>query len=152
MIHPGQGDIEQSLGCLQKLDYKGLLVENMPKMGVNGIPCIGYSAEQIKRYLEKGFGFCLDFGHAYNTAASLGTDAKKLIKKFMELEPAMFHVCGGHVESELDEHLSLGEGNFDFKFIKECVQESENKMITFETLKKDGLKGDIKNFEYFRGL
>ncbi|MBU0459995.1 MAG: hypothetical protein KJ771_04260 [Nanoarchaeota archaeon] len=66
----------------------------------------------------------------------------------------MFHISGGHNDKEKDEHLNLWEGNIDLKFIKECIQNSENKLVTFETPKENisSLNGDIKNINYFKEI
>ncbi|MBU0459994.1 MAG: sugar phosphate isomerase/epimerase [Nanoarchaeota archaeon] len=87
IIHPEQGDIQQSLACFDKLDYPNILVENMPKKGLQGEELIGYTPQEIKLFLDKGYGFCFDIGHAIKAAYSLKKDLKQFIKEFFKLKP-----------------------------------------------------------------
>ena len=63
----------------------------------------------------------------------------------------MFHISNGKLDNEKDEHLNLNEGEFDLKFIKNLIKDSD-KMITFEVPKKFGLKNDFKNIKFFKEL
>lgn len=152
IIHPESGNIKDSLGFISRINYNDLLIENMPKEGMNGEKCIGYLPEEIKLYLDKGCGFCLDLGHAYKAAISLHKDPKKFIKEFLKLKPSIFHLSDGNIDKELDEHLNLGEGDFDLSFLKNCIQKSESRMVTLETPRIDGLKNDIKNINFFKNI
>jgi len=150
IVHPGyNGEIYSALKCLEKFNYENILIENMPVKGLHNENCLGYIPENIKWLLDIGFKFCLDFSHAYKAAVSLNLNAKKLIKSFLKLNPYMFHICDGNINNEFDEHLNLGEGNFDLKFIKNCIGD---KFVTFETPKKNNLINDIKNIKYFKGI
>ncbi len=152
IIHPGTGTNENFKAFLKKLDTDKLIIENMPKVAV-GNPAIGYTVEGIKDFLSMGkFRFCLDFGHAIKSAFSQNLDYKEYIKEFLKLKPFIFHIGGGDAKDERDEHLNLWEGDFDLNFLKECIKNNENKMITIETPKGNGLDQDIKNIEYFKNL
>lgn len=154
IIHPEQGDIQQSLLCLDQFDYPRILIENMPKKGINQEKMIGYAPQEIKLFLRKGYGFCLDISHALKAAHSLKKEPEKFIKEFLELKPRIFHLCGGHLNKEEDEHLNLWEGNFPLKFLKECIKNNENRMVTLETPKKDlsSLREDRQNIRYFKQI
>jgi len=152
IIHPSFGKKENFLRFLKGDHDSEIIIENMPKTGFSNRLAIGYTAEQIKEFLDSGpFNFCLDFAHAIKAAVSQGSDYKKYVKEFIKLNPLMFHISDGNLDSEKDEHLSLGEGEFDLKFIKNLIKDSNNK-ITFEVPKKDGLKNDLKSIDFFKGL
>lgn len=152
IVHPEHEDIKTSISCMKKFNHKKILIENMPKKGIRGEKCIGHSPEEIKIYRENGFRFCLDLAHAYKAAKSLNKEPERFIKEMLKLEPYMFHISDGHKDNEIDEHLNLGEGDFDISFLKRCIQESKNKTVTFETPKENGLSQDMKNLEYFEKI
>jgi len=150
IIHPGIGQKEIFLEFLSKVKTDKLIIENMPGFTVKKSP-IGFEAEELKSFLERGnFRLCLDFCHAIKAAVRLRKDPYGYIKEFLDLDPFMFHVCDGYDDNALDEHLDLGKGNFDLGFIKKCIP-SDGK-ITLETPKKEGLKQDLRNVDFFRGL
>ncbi|MBW2996317.1 GNAT family N-acetyltransferase [Candidatus Woesearchaeota archaeon] len=153
IVHPGyNGDINSTIECLDKFNYKDILIENQSKIGLNNEEMICYLPKDIKLLLDKRRGFCLDFSHVYKAAASLNKDPKELINEFLKLNPYMFHICDGDSSVEKDEHLSLGEGNFDLEFLKKGIRNSEAKMVSFEVPKKGELDNDIKSIEYFNSL
>ncbi len=146
IFHPEFGEIEQSIRFLKTKGIKNSLIENMPKSGLNGEDCIGATPEEISLFLKAGFGFCLDFSHAIKAGHTLKKD---FIPQFLSLGPKMFHISDGHRDSDKDEHLNLGEGDFDIKSIKKRIEALNNAMLTFETPKTTGLDNDIKNINYF---
>lgn len=154
IVHPGQGNLNQAFKCLEKFRYQNILIENIAKVGTNRKECLGYSPEGIKSFLEQGYGFCLDFSHAIKAACSLNRDYKHFIQEFLTLNPFMFHLCDGNSNFEIDEHLNLGEGNFDLKFLKNCIEESENKIVTLETPRRthSSFKNDAINLGYLNRL
>ncbi len=152
IIHPGIGTSKNFIEFLKNINTNKLIIENMPKVAI-GKQAIGFDVDEIKEFLSIGnFKFCLDFSHAIKSAISQNLDYKVYIKKFLKLKPFMFHFCDGHSNIEKDEHLNFGQGNFDLKFLKKCIKNNENKMITIETPKGNGLDQDIKNIEYFKNL
>ena len=125
----------------------------MPKKALDGKVCLGYTKEEIIEFTRIGnFDFCLDFTHAIKSAISQNKDYKTIIKDFASLKPKLFHLCDGTLKTEIDEHLNLGEGEFDLKFIKNIIQESKCKKVTFEVPKLNKLDNDIKNINYFRKI
>ena len=151
IIHPGTGTKENFIKFLKNVDTSKLIIENMPKQTMLG-EAVGYKIEDIKEFLEiANCKFCLDFCHAIKTAISLRIDYKKYIKDFLELDPFMFHICDANLDNPLDEHLDLGKGQFDLKFLKEICKKY-NKQVTLETPKTNALDNDIKNMEFLKSI
>jgi len=154
VVHPGVGDDFSILKKnLTRINNKQLIIENMPYRALNGKVCYGYSLEQMEKIMGLGFGSCLDFSHAVKSAISQKIDTKKFLKQLMMLKPKVFHISDGNSKEEKDEHLDLGEGNFDLRFIKNLILNSHSPTIVFETPKKNNnLKNDMKNINYFKQL
>lgn len=107
---------------LRELSNSGLLIENMPKVGLGGEAMIGYSPAQIEELIgDSDMGLCLDFGHVLKAAVSLCKDYKLYMKEFLEFEPKVFLTSDGLLSNEKDEHLSFGKGELDFEYILGCV-------------------------------
>ena len=150
VLHPGFGAIEDSVDFLSSVDDERILVENMPRRGINGEKMIGYLPEDLKNLLCGRFGLCLDFGHAIKAASSVGLDYKTMLADFMELSPQLFHLHDGSSKKETDEHLSLGKGDFDLKHIVSLLEADSS--VTLETPRNAGLEEDKKNAAYVRRL
>ena len=88
-----------------------IAVENMPSFPF----MLGHTAEEMNDLIGMtNLGFCLDIGHA-NTIGQID----ELIKTFRDrLVNVHIHDNNG----EMDEHLTLGEGNIDFKRIIESLK------------------------------
>ena len=135
---------------LRELSDSRLLIENMPKVGLDGEAMIGYSPVQIEELIgDSDMGLCLDFGHAVKAVVSLRVDYKEYVKGFIGLEPRVFHVSDGMLSGERDEHFGIGEGEYDFGFLMECVEGSRLKMVTMETprVSQCSLAEDVGNVE-----
>ena len=133
ILHPGFGLIDNAIKFLTNIDDRRILIENMPKIGLNNEKMIGYTPEQIKKLVNERFGFCLDLNHAIKAAVSLNKDYKRFITEFLELNPKMFHISDGSLNNEKDEHLPIGEGDYDFEFLMNCIKKNESKYVTLET-------------------
>ena len=92
------------------------------------------------------FGFCLDLNHAAKAAISMNVDYKQFIPKMIELNPVMFHISDGMLNNGLDEHLTIGEGEYDMKFLSDKIGIQQ---VTFETPRKSGLNDDLTNLSCF---
>jgi endonuclease IV len=148
ILHPGYGSIDDTMDFLKKLGDKRILIENMPKIGINNEKMVGYTVEQVSKLMNNRFGLCLDFGHAIKAAVSLNEDYEKCIREFLRLNPRMFHVSDGKLNNAKDEHLRIGEGDYDFEFLMSYIKKSESKYVTLETPKSlDSLDEDSKNLE-----
>jgi endonuclease IV len=146
IIHPGFGSLDTALSFLDCVHDKRILIENMPRVGLCDESMVGYTPEHINKLMGTTFGFCLDFGHAIKAAVSLSKDYKGYIDRFLMLEPKMFHISDGTYSNEKDEHLAVGEGDYDFAFLMNCVKKSESAFVTLETPRhSDTLDEDVKN-------
>src|SRR3989338_8001414 len=155
IVHAGaEGSIETAENFLKKINDERVIIEKMPKRGLKNENCLGYSKEQIKRLMDCGCGFCLDFSHACKAAVSLKMDYKMLVKELLELKPVMFHLSDGSLDNEYDEHLAFGKGNFDIKFFLDCVKNNKDKFVTLETFRKNNksFEEDINNLDYLRKI
>lgn len=151
ILHTGFGEIETARKFLKEVKSKDVLIENMPKVGLNGEKMIGFSPRQIKDLQDKRFGFCFDVSHAIKSAISQKIDYKKYLKNFLLLKPKILHICDGDLDNELDQHLNLGEGQFDWQFIAEEII-PKVAYITLET-KRNNLKSlneDMVNIEFIK--
>lgn len=159
IMHAGVGNGKEAFKKnIEKIYDKRIIVENKPKIVLNGIECFGHSFEQLE-YINKecGFNLCLDFNHAIVSAFSQKINYKLFLDKIIKaFKPSYFHICDGFSAEETEEHLNLGEGDFDLKFIKnklEALSDEKEIFLVFETPKINGnLQNDLKNIEYFKRL
>lgn len=148
ILHPGFGLVDNAMGFLSDINDKRILIENMPKVGLNDEKMIGYTPEQIKELMGKRFGLCLDLNHAIKAAVTLKIPYKEIIEEFLRLNPKMFHISDGRLNNEKDEHLNIGEGDYDFEFLMRCVKRNEFKYITLETPRDlNSFDNDINNLK-----
>ena len=149
ILHAGYGSMNAAKRLLEEVDDNRVLIENMPKVGLNDEKMIGYTPEQIKKLLGKRFGLCLDLNHAIKAAVSLKKPYKEFIKEFLKLKPKMFHISDGKLNNEKDEHLNIGEGDYDFEFLMSCIKKAKSKYVTLETPRTElnSFNEDLKNLE-----
>jgi endonuclease IV len=152
ILHPGFGLMDDSMDFLGSVDEKRILIENMPKVGLGGESMVGCEPEQIKQLMDDRFGFCLDFGHAVKAAVSLEVDYRELINGFMGLKPSVFHLSDGCSNTEIDDHKSFGEGDFDLDYMIRVLKKEDRPKVTMETPHSSGLIGDVDNVNYLRVL
>ena len=155
ILHAGHGSMEHATNLLHEVSDSRFLIENMPKVGLGGEAMIGYSPPQIEGLIGDGdMGLCLDFGHSVKAAVSLGVDYKEYVQGFMGLEPKMFHVSDGWLGEGRDEHLEIGEGEYDFGYFLHCVKENPFRLMTVETPRKDqeSLHDDVQNLGMLNAL
>lgn len=154
VLHPGFGEINKAIRFLEKIDDKRILIENVPKVGLNQERMIGFNPKQIRELIGRKFGFCLDFNHAVKSAVSLKKDYKKHIEDFLKLSPKMFHISDGILEDEKDNHLNIGEGEYDFNFLADCIKKSQAKYITLETPRANlsSFEEDLENVKKLKSI
>ena len=126
-IHPGLSSmavpymeekaVEKAKKSLRSIDRISseygvrIAVENMPAFPF----MLGRTAEDLKELIgETNLGFCLDIGHANTT-----DQINELIKEFRD-RLINVHIHDNH--GEHDEHLTLGEGNIDFKKVIDSLK------------------------------
>jgi len=158
VVHAEAGDNQEIFKKnIKKINDERILIENMPKTGLEGEICFAHTYQQLKLIKDAGFNICLDFSHAIKSAISQNLDYKEFVKKLIfELEPSYFHICNGKMDNDKDEHGDLFDGEFDIKWIKEILlklSEKKDIYLVFETPKgKNGLENDIKNMKYFLNI
>lgn len=153
ILHAGTGDAAASRDALLEISDERILLENMPVKGIYGDECLGYDVDSISKLMTIGdFGLCLDFGHAVKASISLKRNYTEVIDEFLELGPGMFHLSDGTLNEELDEHLNIGDGEYDFEYIKKCFEKTGVNSVTLETPRNnnDSLKEDIENVQILK--
>ena len=148
ILHAGYGSIEDAKDVLREIADDRLLIENMPKVGLNDELLIGYSPAQIEELIgDNDAGLCLDLNHAAKAAVSLGVDYRGYVRDFSVFDPKMFHISDGTLDNEKDEHLNIGEGDYDFDYLLHCVLGSASGLVTVETPRvyQDSLGEDLRN-------
>ena len=149
ILHPGFGSIDDAMDFLDLIEDDRILIENMPKVGINDERMVGYTPEQIGRLMGSRFGICLDLNHAIKAAVSLKLNYKLFIKDFLKLNPLLFHISDGNLNYEKDEHLAIGEGKYDFNFLMKCINSNYSKYLTLETPRENlnSLAEDVNNIQ-----
>ena len=101
IFHPGvDGPIDESIKQLKDFSDSRILIENKPRIGLDGTECVGWSTEQIGELIAStGYGFCLDFGHAHCAAVASKSIPLDLIKGLMAFNPIMYHMTDGLIAS-----------------------------------------------------
>ena len=152
ILHAGHGSMKHATDVLREIADDRLLIENVPKVGLNDEPMIGYSPAQIEELIGDGDrGLCLDLNHAAKAAVSLGVDYRAYIKGFMRLKPNMFHMSDGMLSEERDEHLGIGEGEYDLGYLMGVIEAGG--LVTVETPRvKISLDEDKKNLYILKNV
>jgi endonuclease IV len=125
IFHPGlNGNIKelfrQVAGVRQEYPdlHSIMLMENKPRIGLNGEKCLGSSPAEMRNILsETGCGFCCDVRHAFAYAAWAGREWHEVLAEFAELEPRLWHVADGDMDSHVDSHKHIGDGSMPWEKI-----------------------------------
>ncbi|MBN2014539.1 MAG: TIM barrel protein [Candidatus Altiarchaeota archaeon] len=153
ILHAEYGSREAAEDILSSIELDRVILENMPKAGIHGGDCLYYDPHDFAVLLDRfNIGFCLDFGHAYKASISMRRPYMEVIGSFLDLKPAMFHLSDGDTNKEVDDHKSLGDGNFDLEYIAKCLLSMDRPRVTLETPRRNGLAEDIKNVEYVANI
>jgi len=154
VLHPDYGSLNVAVKTLNRFCGEDILVENMPKIGINNEKMIGFNVEQMKKLLRNEFGFCLDINHAIKAAISCKKEYKVFIEDMLELKPILCHFSDGSLKGEKDEHLDIGKGEYDIKLLCGYIKRSSIEYLTMETPKSgDGsLEKDLDNVKKLRAI
>lgn len=156
IIHAGMdGNIEETIRQLKIINPKNILIENKPL-----IPPLCQQKRSVGAYLEEihkitselDCGFCLDISHAICTANAINKEPYAYLSEFQKLNPAMYHLSDGIINSFLDQHLHFGNGTYNFKKIFSII--NKNKFISIETMKnnKKNINDFIKDIQWINAL
>lgn len=155
IIHGETGDIDLSIENIKKINIKPLAIENMPLKSLVEAELLGFDIEGLKKYFEEipDLEFCLDLNHAIKTSISKKIDYFSCFKRFLDFkDPIVFHISGGSLTNQLDEHLPLNKSDYDLSMVKEILFEYGKPVnLTFETPKdyEKGITNDLENMEIF---
>ena len=149
IVHPGLGNIHDAVKFIRGLNDERVIVENMPKISLNGDIMIAHSIEDIKTFQNHDIGFCLDFNHAMRAATSLNIPEKRFIRDLNSISPMMFHISDGNKKREKDEHIHLGAGDFDIPFFVNIANKKQDSYVTLET-PKNTVEDDARNIEFIK--
>lgn len=133
IFHPGiEGDIRETAYQLQVINDKRIVVENKPHFGRNDVLCNGASPEEIEYLINSSnVGFCLDISHAICSANAKQIDPLHYLKRFIKLQPKMYHVSDGNQIEVYDSHDHIGTGTYKLREIISLLPEDST--ITIET-------------------
>jgi endonuclease IV len=145
IIHPGHGGSYKNINAiLQKYPDKRYCCENMPGKTYDlKYDCLGRNKKELQSINTKTY--CLDIAHAIKASRGLSLDPYDCIREFFLLNISIIHLSDGNMMSLIDEHLAIGEGNFDFGKIFSLIK--NDFLITLETPKfgLDSFYQDIRN-------
>lgn len=146
ILHPGFGDLVHALEFLKQISDPRILIENMPKTGMDGERMVGHTPQQIESLMGGKFGFCLDINHAIKAAISLDVPCWDYVMEFCDLKPSLFHIADGSLSSERDEHLPIGAGEYNFSNLRKVTKRHHSMMVTLETPRnQDSIEEDLIN-------
>jgi deoxyribonuclease-4 len=123
----------------------------MPKVGLGGEDMVGFSPEQVKQLCGDRFRFCLDLNHAVKASSAMERPYESLIKEFMDLAPCVFHIADGFQEIHYDEHLAIGEGDYDMRTLLDSLSSIDTIRLTLET-PRTSLEDDMINLRKVQSL
>lgn len=156
IVHPESSNIALSIKNLKKLKIAPIAIENMPVKGIHGEKLLGYSPKTLSNYFKnmKNLEFCLDINHAIKAAISLKKNYLNFIKEFLKFRrsPKIFHISGGNLNIEIDEHLALDIGQYNLYEIKKILFDFKRHVnLTFETPRnfENKIEDDLKNMKVF---
>ena len=158
IVHPESGDMNLSIKNLKKIKAKPLALENMPKKSLKNGDLLGYDINQLKEYFKQipNLEFCFDLNHAIKAAISMNLKSFDYMQQLIDYKkPIIFHLSGGNLNVEADEHLPLNEGQYDLRLIKNFLLSLDYELyLTFETPRNYEKKSedDIKNMKLFINL
>jgi deoxyribonuclease IV len=155
VVHPGNnGCLDEAILQLKDISDTRICIENKPIEGLNGEKCIGNSPEDIGRILQEtnAQGFVLDFGHAIYAANTLKIDKPDFIHRFMALNPKIFHLSDGLVNSTKDCHFNFGEGDFDLYALASIIPRGSAVTLEVPRKEKFGLNGFKNDLEFLDSI
>lgn len=138
IVHLGtRGTLAESIRQFRLLDAPPcpVWVENKPYLGLDDSLCVGVTPKDIRAVQSAcGVGFCFDLAHAMCLAASAGCAHGPLFEAFLALKPDIHHLSDGRIGEPRDQHLHLGEGDYDLPAMIGMLPDGA--MISLETPKK----------------
>lgn len=162
VVHGGiGGNIEETIRQLENISHlcenfaSNYLIENKPLVAPldKSLECRGAKFEEIKKVIDEiNCGFCLDIGHAICTSNSLKIEPYQYVEKFNGLNPTCYHLSDNFIDSEIDGHMHLGKGNYDFKKILDIINLDKNIAIETHKASKIALDDFVEDVKWLKNL
>ncbi len=162
IVHPGvkiEDDkeyLDEVLESLNIVKSYGItpILENVPEMGLDGKShLIAANFETFAEIINKSkTKLCVDFGHTIAAANYFEKEPLDYIKQFLSLNPYMTHITDGKLDSVIDQHHSIGSGEYPLEEIMKLLP--VNQLISIETPKHDfvNLSSDIKDLKRLKEI
>lgn len=152
IVHPGFGDFETSKMFFKNIKNDKILIENMPRVGLNGEPMVGSKFEELVS-LTQGKGSCVDLAHTFKSAITFNIDPYQFLKDLMLLKPKVIHLSDTSPNTLFDEHKVIKRKSFiDFSKVCEIIRfQPSIKYLTIEIPRKNpkSFVDDIVSLENF---
>lgn len=162
VVHGGiGGNIEETIRQLKSIssfckDFaSNYLIENKPLVAPldKTLECRGARFKEVKKVIDElGCGFCLDIGHSICTANSLKAEPYEYLEKYNGLNPTCYHLSDNFIDSEIDGHMHLGKGNYDFKRIFDIINLDRNIAIETHKASKIALDDFVEDVKWLKNL
>jgi deoxyribonuclease IV len=132
IFHPGtNGQWQETCRQISHIHDARIAIENKPYFVSPELICNGATYEEVKSIIDATrASFCCDIGHAVCAANALHQDPREYVKRFLSLQPRMFHLADGDWCGVYDQHDHLGHGSFKLNELLRLLP--ENSMITLE--------------------
>lgn len=158
VVHGGVGDtVEEYVKNFARINDPRIIIENMPKLALDGTTCFAYSLNQLQAILtQTKMELCMDVCHATKSAVSQKLSYKDYFTSLLSsFSPKYFHLSDGIISNERDDFLNLGDGDYDISWMKRTILDHAGNEIAFvfEVPKVgNSLQNDIDNIERFKQL
>lgn len=136
IVHPGEIEkgnencsLENSIDFFNEINDERILIENLPPSRNPKITRLCQTPRQIKEFMkETGTGFCFDVNHTSELEKEINR-RYNFIKKYIELNPAHYHLGGQKFNGET--HFSFLNSDLNLKETLKFYP--DNAEITLET-------------------
>ena len=160
VIHPEfWKDVEILKSRLNIFNDTRIIIENMPKKSsiIQDLQFYWYSLENIEEIKKFHNWFCFDFAKAKSSANSQWVNIINFSDKMIAtMNNSYFHISWFMKDTEVDEHFDIWEWENELmKYMKNKLFEiwcKKDIFIVFECKKKDWVKNDLKNLDFFKKL
>lgn len=160
VMHPEIGsNIDVFEKRIKIFNDKRIKVENMPmKSSIwKDTYFYGYNLYEIEKIKKIHNNFCFDFAKAKSSAISQWMNIVDLSDQLIEImNPNYFHISWFLWDTEVDEHFDISEWDpILMQYMKNKlinVALKKDIFVVFECKKKDWLKNDLKNLDWFKTI
>ena len=157
IFHPGVlGNVEETIRQINLIKDDRMIVENKPPYQIPSMRiCRGSKFEEMEHIItQTGIKTCLDIGHCITSANYYKQDIYEYLQKFQSLSPIYYHIADNFSDSSNDQHLSIGQGNYDFNKIFKIINLDNHILLETNKKSKENLNDfieDVKKIKSFGG-